>query len=136
MVAPNPLDPECDNSARYLPLGMPNSFCSSSISMIPHSTKWLPPPDVPSCEYALSCRFFRKGRQMSRTMANKTFTKPELKDLLRKHNVTLIGGGLDEAPGAYKDINTVMAAQTDLVDVIARFKPRMVRMADDGSRED
>jgi tRNA-splicing ligase RtcB len=76
------------------------------------------------------------GRQMSRTMANKTFTKPELKDLLRKHNVTLIGGGLDEAPGAYKDINTVMAAQTDLVDVIARFKPRMVRMADDGSRED
>lgn len=76
------------------------------------------------------------GRQMSRTMANKTFSKPELKEELRKHNVTLIGGGLDEAPGAYKDINTVMAAQTDLVDVIARFKPRMVRMADDGSRED
>ncbi len=76
------------------------------------------------------------GRQMSRTQANKTFSRPELKEQLRKHNVTLIGGGLDEAPGAYKDINSVMAAQTDLVDVIARFKPRMVRMADDGSRED
>lgn len=76
------------------------------------------------------------GRQMSRTQANKTFSRPELKEQLRKHNVTLIGGGLDEAPGAYKDINSVMAAQTDLVDVMARFKPRMVRMADDGSRED
>ncbi|WP_316832563.1 RtcB family protein [Pedobacter aquatilis] len=43
---------------------------------------------------------------------------------------------LDEAPMAYKDINKVMAAQTELVDVIARLEPRMVRMADDGSRED
>lgn len=48
----------------------------------------------------------------------------------------LIGAGLDEAPGAYKDINKVMAAQTELVDVVARFEPKMVRMADDGSRED
>lgn len=76
------------------------------------------------------------GRQMSRTLANKTFSKPELKAKLREHNVMLIGGGLDEAPGAYKDIDMVMAAQTELVDVIARFQPRMVRMADDGSRED
>jgi tRNA-splicing ligase RtcB len=29
-----------------------------------------------------------------------------------------------------------MAAQQDLVDVVARFVPKMVRMADDGSRED
>jgi tRNA-splicing ligase RtcB len=29
-----------------------------------------------------------------------------------------------------------MAAQSDLVDIIARFSPKMVRMADDGSRED
>jgi tRNA-splicing ligase RtcB len=37
---------------------------------------------------------------------------------------------------AYKDIHQVMAAQTDLVDVVAKFTPKMVRMADDGSRED
>jgi len=37
---------------------------------------------------------------------------------------------------AYKDIHTVMAAQVDLVDVIATFSPKIVRMADDGSRED
>ena len=50
--------------------------------------------------------------------------------------VSAIGAGLDEAPMAYKDIHQVMAAQTDLVDVVAKFEPKMVRMADDGSRED
>lgn len=50
--------------------------------------------------------------------------------------ITLIGGGKDEAPMAYKDIHEVMAAQQDLVDVVAIFTPKMVRMADDGSRED
>ena len=46
------------------------------------------------------------------------------------------GAGLDEAPFAYKDIHTVMAAQQDLVEVLAKFTPKIVRMADDGSRED
>jgi len=55
---------------------------------------------------------------------------------LKQHGVTLVGAGLDEAPMAYKDIHTVMAAQADLVDVLATFTPRLVRMADDGSRED
>ncbi|MEM0575069.1 RtcB family protein [Flavobacterium polysaccharolyticum] len=76
------------------------------------------------------------GRQMSRTQAIKNITKTEMQSILKDHGVTLIGAGLDEAPMAYKDINQVMAAQQDLVDVIARFTPKMVRMADDGSRED
>lgn len=59
-----------------------------------------------------------------------------MKKALQEAGVTLLGAGRDEAPMAYKDIHTVMAAQTDLVDVIARFTPKMVRMADDGSRED
>jgi len=37
---------------------------------------------------------------------------------------------------AYKNIEEVMAAQQNLVEVIAKFTPKMVRMADDGSRED
>jgi tRNA-splicing ligase RtcB (3'-phosphate/5'-hydroxy nucleic acid ligase) len=37
---------------------------------------------------------------------------------------------------AYKDINLVMASQKELVDVVAKFTPKMVRMADDGSKED
>ncbi|TAE79318.1 MAG: RtcB family protein [Bacteroidetes bacterium] len=76
------------------------------------------------------------GRQMSRTQAIKNISKEEMRKVLKVHGVTLIGAGLDEAPMAYKNIETVMASQKDLVDVIAKFTPKMVRMADDGSRED
>ena len=76
------------------------------------------------------------GRQMSRTQAMKNITQADLKKMLQDHGVTLIGAGLDEAPMAYKDINQVMAAQSDLVDIVARFSPKIVRMADDGSKED
>lgn len=76
------------------------------------------------------------GRQMSRTQAIKTITQQRMRDTLKEHGVTLIGAGLDEAPMAYKDIDMVMASQTDLVSVIAKFTPKMVRMADDGSKED
>ncbi len=76
------------------------------------------------------------GRQMSRTQAIKSITRDSMRDLLKSHEVTLIGAGLDEAPMAYKDIEMVMASQKDLVDVVAKFTPKLVRMADDGSRED
>ena len=74
--------------------------------------------------------------RMSRTKAMQNITREEMRSLLKEQDVTLIGGGLDEAPAAYKDIRVVMAAQAELVDIIATFSPRMVRMADDGSRED
>ena len=85
---------------------------------------------------ALNSASHGAGRQMSRTQAIKTITKNEMQSILKDHGVTLIGAGLDEAPMAYKDINKVMAAQQDLVDIVAKFTPKMVRMADDGSRED
>lgn len=76
------------------------------------------------------------GRLMSRSKAIQSITKADMKAILKDYGVTLIGAGLDEAPMAYKDIHQVMAAQTELVDVVAKFEPKMVRMADDGSRED
>lgn len=76
------------------------------------------------------------GRQMSRTAAIKNISKDAMRAILKANEVTLIGAGLDEAPMAYKDINMVMNAQKDLVDTVAKFTPKMVRMADDGSRED
>lgn len=76
------------------------------------------------------------GRQMSRSKATQTFTGHELNRILKEKGVTLVGGGLDEAPGAYKDIRAVMAAQKPLVDVIGTFLPRIVRMADGGPSED
>lgn len=76
------------------------------------------------------------GRQMSRSKAIQQISKEEMNAALKANGVTLIGAGLDEAPGAYKDIHQVMNAQKELVDVVARFEPKMVRMADDGSKED
>lgn len=76
------------------------------------------------------------GRLMSRTQAIKTIAPDALNRMLADNGITLLGAGMDEAPMAYKDIHTVMAAQTDLVDIIATFTPKIVRMADDGSRED
>ena len=71
------------------------------------------------------------GRKMSRTQALSNITHNALKEELRKHGVTLLGGGLDEAPFAYKDINMVMQSQQSLVDVVGKFTPRIVKM--DGS---
>ncbi len=68
------------------------------------------------------------GRKMSRTKAKASFTKKDLRQLLGKKGVTLIGGGLDEAPGAYKDIREVMGHQSELVDVLGTFQPVIVRM--------
>lgn len=87
-------------------------------------------------ENAINSASHGAGRQMSRTQAIKSITKTEMQTILKDHGVTLIGAGLDEAPMAYKDINQVMAAQQELVDVVAKFTPKLVRMADDGSRED
>ena len=42
--------------------------------------------------------------------------------------------GLDEVPMAYQDIEVVMRAQADLVEKMARFEPKLVRMAPAGER--
>jgi tRNA-splicing ligase RtcB len=68
------------------------------------------------------------GRRMSRTQAKQSTTEGELRRYLRDQGVELIGGGLDEAPMAYKDIHQVMAHQRNLVDVLGSFTPRIVRM--------
>jgi tRNA-splicing ligase RtcB len=68
------------------------------------------------------------GRLMSRSRAMQSITHNALKDELKKHGVKLFGGGLDEAPFAYKDINLVMQSQQSLVDVVGSFTPKIVKM--------
>jgi len=68
------------------------------------------------------------GRKMSRTKALAKITHEALKKELKEHGVKLIGGGLDEAPFVYKDINEVMQSQTTLVDVLGKFFPAIVQM--------
>ncbi len=74
------------------------------------------------------------GRAMSRTKARQTFAWANVKRELADKGVTVISAGLDEVPGVYKDIHAVMAQQTDLVEVVARFDPRLVKMAPEGQR--
>jgi tRNA-splicing ligase RtcB len=72
------------------------------------------------------------GRAMSRTAAKEKFRWGNVKPVLEEAGVTLLSAGIDEVPGSYKDIHSVMAAQADLVEVVARFDPRIVKMAPAG----
>ena len=74
------------------------------------------------------------GRCMSRTAARDKYRWAGIRPMLEAAGVKLISAGIDEAPVAYKDIHAVMAAQSDLVEVIARFDPRIVKMADAGEK--
>lgn len=70
------------------------------------------------------------GRVMSRSQAMKSISKQDIKKVLADKGVTLIGGDLDEAPMVYKDIYKVLESQNDLVEILAKFTPKIVRMAD------
>jgi tRNA-splicing ligase RtcB len=74
------------------------------------------------------------GRAMSRTAAKAAFRWATIRPLLEERGVQLLSAGIDENPFAYKDIEKVMSQQTDLVEVIARFDPKIVRMADEGEK--
>ena len=56
--------------------------------------------------------------------------------MMKRKKITLLSAGLDEAPMVYKDIHEVMNYQADLVEPIAQFHPKMVRMAKGGRAED
>jgi tRNA-splicing ligase RtcB len=74
------------------------------------------------------------GRVMSRTQAKKTLDWKSAHRVLDDRGVRLISAGLDEVPMVYKDIHAVMAAQADLVAPLARFDPRIVKMAPAGEQ--
>lgn len=80
---------------------------------------------------ALNSASHGAGRAYSRRKAKASFTKSQVKKELATHGVQLIGAGVDEAPMAYKDIEKVMGHQTDLVEVLGKFYPKIVRMAKD-----
>jgi tRNA-splicing ligase RtcB (3'-phosphate/5'-hydroxy nucleic acid ligase) len=70
------------------------------------------------------------GRLMSRTKAKQNFNQNDLNRALQDEGIVLIGGDLDEAPMAYKDIHQVMAHQVELVEILGSFYPKIVRMAE------
>ena len=62
------------------------------------------------------------GRRMSRTVAKKTFTLADHEAATRGVECRKDETVLDETPGAYKSIDSVMAAQASLVDVVHTLK--------------
>lgn len=74
------------------------------------------------------------GRRMSRKQANNTFRFSHVRQELAERGIEILSAGSDEVPGVYKNILEVMAAQQDLVETVARFDPRIVKMCGDGSQ--
>jgi tRNA-splicing ligase RtcB len=62
------------------------------------------------------------GRRMSRTQAQKKFTRQDLAEQTAGVVCRKDSGVIDEIPGAYKSIDEVMANQTDLVEVVHTLK--------------
>lgn len=62
------------------------------------------------------------GRRMSRTQAKKRFTMDDLRVQTEGIECRKDAGVIDEIPAAYKEIDEVMANQSDLVDVVAVLK--------------
>ena len=65
------------------------------------------------------------GRRMSRAKAKRTFTVDDLATQTAGVECRKDKGVLDEIPGAYKDLESVIEAQTDLVEVVARLTTLM-----------
>lgn len=62
------------------------------------------------------------GRQMSRTQAKKRFTRQDLEQQTQGIECRKDKAVIDEIPGAYKDIDSVMENQSDLVDIVHTLK--------------
>ncbi len=75
------------------------------------------------------------GRAMGRKQAKEAITKTMRDRYLEERGVILLGGGIDEAPQAYKPIEQVIGAQRDLVDLVGQFKPVLVRMTDEAGND-
>ena len=62
------------------------------------------------------------GQRMSRTAAEKCFTEADLVEQTAGVICRKDKGVLDEIPGAYKDIDQVMADQNDLTEILHSLK--------------
>jgi tRNA-splicing ligase RtcB (3'-phosphate/5'-hydroxy nucleic acid ligase) len=74
------------------------------------------------------------GRRMSRTKARETYKWNAVRKDLERKGVHVLSAGADEVPYVYKNIEEVMCEQQDLVETLARFDPKIVKMCGDGSR--
>ena len=76
------------------------------------------------------------GRRMSRTAAREKYSWRAVQKDLESKGIRVLSAGADEVPYVYKNIHEVMNEQRDLVEIVARFDPKIVKMSDDGRAED
>ena len=72
------------------------------------------------------------GRQMGRTAAQRTLSLADEQRRLDERGILHAIRGvrdLDEAPGAYKDINMVMKEQSELTEIVTTLEPLAVMKA-------
>lgn len=69
------------------------------------------------------------GRRMSRKKAKDKYNWRAVQKELETKGVHVLSAGADEVPGVYKDIEEVMRQQADLVEIVARFDPKIVKMS-------
>jgi tRNA-splicing ligase RtcB len=76
------------------------------------------------------------GRQMGRKAAQQAITEAAFVASLAGTFSKPSRSYIDEAPGAYKDIGTVIARQGDLVDVVHTLRPIITLKGDSRAKED
>lgn len=86
------------------------------------------------CPESLNSASHGAGRKMSRTQAKQKFTWNAVRKNLEARGIKVLSAGADEVPGVYKNIEEVMREQQDLVEIVARFDPKIVKMCGDGSQ--
>lgn len=87
------------------------------------------PDSLESCSHGA-------GRQMGRKAAKRKLTTEMFAESIASTHSTPSGKYIDEAPGAYKDIDVVIKRQADLIDVVHELRPIMTVKGDSKSRDD
>lgn len=76
------------------------------------------------------------GRRMGRKAAKEAITTEMFAESIQGTYSVASGKYLDEAPGAYKDIDTVIGRQLDLIDIVHMLKPIVTVKGDSKAKED
>ena len=85
------------------------------------------------CAESLNSAAHGAGRQCRAPKPSKSSPGERPKRIWSNRGIRVLSAGADEVPGVYKNIDAVMREQQDLVTIVARFDPKIVKMCGDGS---
>jgi tRNA-splicing ligase RtcB len=85
--------------------------------------------DSPEAKTALYSTVHGAGRLFGRNEAKRRFARKEMDEWLRRRNVLVSGGDLDESPMAYRRLPDVLAHHAGTVKVLHTLRPFAVAMA-------